>query len=85
MKLFSVAFARCVIAATFGLLSCSLPVFAQSTGVVEGRIVNQASGDALGRAQVRIQGTNLEELTNEAGEYRFPQCPRGHGAGVGDI
>lgn len=77
MKLFSVAFARCVIAATFGLLSCSLPVFAQSTGVVEGRIVNQASGDALGRAQVRIQGTNLETLTNEAGEYRFPSVPVG--------
>lgn len=77
MKLFSVAFARCVIAATFGLLSCSLPVFAQSTGVVEGRIINQASGDALGRAQVRIHGTNLETLTNEAGEYRFPNVPAG--------
>ncbi len=77
MKLFSLAFARCVSATALGLLGCCFSVLAQSTGVIEGRIINQASGDALGRAQVRIQGTNLETLSNEAGEFRFSGVPAG--------
>ncbi|MBE7537675.1 MAG: TonB-dependent receptor [Opitutaceae bacterium] len=77
MKLFSTTLARSVSALTWGLLGWILPVTAQSTGVIEGRIINLASGDALARAQVRIQGTSLETLSNEAGEYRFANVAPG--------
>lgn len=77
MNLFFISFARIGSTVAWGLLACCLPAFAQSTGVIEGRITSQASGDALGRAQVKIQGTNFETLTNEAGEYRFINIPAG--------
>ncbi|HRE80060.1 MAG TPA: carboxypeptidase regulatory-like domain-containing protein, partial [Opitutaceae bacterium] len=50
---------------------------AQSAGSIEGRVINLASGEALGNARLRIEGTTLEVLTDASGQYRFPTVPAG--------
>jgi iron complex outermembrane receptor protein len=55
------------------------PVSAQSsaTGTVEGRVLNVTSGQYVKNARVTVEGTNLESLTNEFGEYRLTEVPIG--------
>lgn len=48
-----------------------------ATGVVSGTVVNTSTGTALGGALVRIDGTNLETVTDDRGQYYFPAVPRG--------
>ena len=50
---------------------------AASTGVIEGRVFNSATGSALAKAQVTVAGTNLETLTDESGSYRLTGVPAG--------
>lgn len=47
------------------------------TGVVSGTVVNTSTGVALRGALVRIDGTNLETVTDDRGQYYFPAVPRG--------
>ena len=42
-----------------------------ASGVVEGRVLHGGSGDYLENARVALEGTNLEALTNEFGEFRL--------------
>jgi len=48
-----------------------------STGVVEGRVFNAASGNALVNARVTIEGISREAITDESGSYRFAGVPAG--------
>lgn len=47
------------------------------TGVVEGRVLNVATGKYLGNARVTVEGTALEAITNEFGAYRILGVPAG--------
>ena len=42
-----------------------------------GRVLNQASGNFLTNAKVLIEGTNLEALTTDTGEFQFTHLPAG--------
>lgn len=55
------------------VLSAELP----SSGIVEGRVLNAASGNYLHNARVVAQDTLLEASTNENGEYRIVGVPSG--------
>src|SRR5688572_11137412 len=56
----------------------SSPVaFAQSTGVIEGRVFNAASGNALINARVTLDGSTREAITDESGSYRISGVPAG--------
>ncbi len=48
------------------------------TGIVQGRVFNAASGAALARARVVIEGTDLTTLTDESGAYRLIGVPAGN-------
>ncbi len=48
-----------------------------ATGAVSGTVVNQNTGSALSGALVSIDGTNLEAVTDDRGQYFFPAVPRG--------
>lgn len=59
------------------LLTLRLPAQTTSTGEIEGRVLNAASGTYLHNAQVSVAGTNLQTLTNEDGEFRLAPVPVG--------
>jgi iron complex outermembrane receptor protein len=59
-------------AAVFGFAA-----FGQSSGVIEGRVFNAATGNALINARVSLEGTGREAITDEAGAYRFVNVPAG--------
>ncbi len=46
-------------------------------GTIEGRVFNAATGAALGKARVTIEGTNREVVTDESGSYRLTGVPAG--------
>lgn len=48
-----------------------------ATGIVSGTVVNTTTGAALRGALVRIDGTKLEAVTDDRGQYYFPAVPRG--------
>lgn len=48
-----------------------------STGSVEGRVLNTGNGRYVGNVRVTVEGTALEALTNEFGEYRLSGVPAG--------
>lgn len=58
-----------------------LPVvsFAQATaaGVITGTVKNEATGQFLRNAEVRIEGTNVTALTESDGSYRLSNVPAG--------
>ena len=47
------------------------------TGILEGRVFDQGRGEYLEKAQVTIEGTRLETLTDATGLYRFFNVPAG--------
>ncbi|HUR57741.1 MAG TPA: carboxypeptidase regulatory-like domain-containing protein [Opitutaceae bacterium] len=53
------------------------PLHAQSTGAVEGRVQNVATGAYLANARVGVKGTNLVTFTDEAGTFRLSGVPAG--------
>jgi TonB-dependent receptor len=69
VRLFAVA----VIALCLG----AVDVFAQATGTIEGRVLNVGTGKYLNNARVTIEGTKIETLTNEYGDYRLTGVPAG--------
>jgi TonB-dependent receptor len=48
-----------------------------ATGVIEGRVFNTATGNALANARVSLEGAAREIITDAAGEYRFTGVPVG--------
>ncbi len=65
----------CALALAAGL---ALPAQAQSgTGSITGRVLNVGNSKYVGNAVVTVEGTNLETLTNDYGEYRLYGVPAG--------
>lgn len=61
------------------ILACSFvaTLSAQGTGTVTGRVLNVGNNRYLNNARVVVEGTNIETLTNEYGEYRLDGVPAG--------
>jgi TonB-dependent receptor len=74
---------RSTIPVLSGLLALLLPALpaasaaTTSTGSIEGRVMNVASGDFLSRARVTVAGTAAEAYTDDRGEYRLTSVPAG--------
>ncbi len=47
------------------------------TGTIEGRVLNQRSGDYVENARITVEGTSLETFTDSDGNYRLNQVPAG--------
>ncbi|MBL9202690.1 MAG: TonB-dependent receptor [Opitutaceae bacterium] len=58
------------------LLPFSAPA-QSSSGTVEGRVLNPATGDFLERARVTVEGTAIEAFTDTSGFYRLGGVPAG--------
>lgn len=52
-------------------------VFAQSTGSVEGRVLNVGNNRYLSNVKVTVEGTTIETYTNDFGDYRLNNVPAG--------
>ena len=50
---------------------------AAATGTIAGRVENGSTGHYLDKAHVTVDGTNIEALTNQFGEYRLEGVPAG--------
>lgn len=59
------------------IVGASLALAQPSTGTVEGRVLNVATGRYLNNARVTVEGTSLQAFTNEFGEYRLNGVPAG--------
>jgi TonB-dependent receptor len=56
----------------------ALPAQAQSgTGSITGRVLNLGNSKYVGNAVVTVEGTNIETLTNDYGEFRLNGVPAG--------
>ncbi|MCL7968881.1 MAG: TonB-dependent receptor [marine benthic group bacterium] len=53
------------------------PLFAQTTGKVQGRVTDAATGAPVAGAQVRVVNTTLGNLTNDQGFYFINEVPAG--------
>ncbi|HEY0038278.1 MAG TPA: carboxypeptidase-like regulatory domain-containing protein, partial [Longimicrobium sp.] len=60
-----------------GLGAAPLPLSAQATGSVRGRVVENGTSRALSGAQVSIPNTSLRTVTNASGEYVLGNVPAG--------
>jgi hypothetical protein len=70
--------ARFVLAAVFLLLApLRLAAQAAAVGTIEGRVAHSAAGSYLKQVRVTVDGTTLETLTDEAGEFRLAAVPAG--------
>lgn len=68
----------CVVLGAAVLLQAPTDLHAQvTTGVIEGRVFNAASSNALVNARVSLDGTPREAITDESGSYRFYGVPAG--------
>ena len=57
-----------------------LGLFAQeatTTGTIEGRVFNAASGAYLNNARVTVEGTTIQTFTDDSGTYRLRLVPTG--------
>lgn len=59
------------------LLIAPLPVLAQNTGMVQGKVTVEGIGRPLPQAQVGIVGLPMGTQSNEAGDYRLSNVPAG--------
>jgi len=59
------------------LLAGPLPVQAQGSGTITGRVTDRATNAPLGDATVLIVGTQRDTRTNEAGQFRLAAVPAG--------
>ncbi|MDR0354103.1 MAG: TonB-dependent receptor [Opitutaceae bacterium] len=66
------------LAAVLALVLLPLSTHAQeSTGVITGRVMNQATGRYLANAVVTVDGTDLRALTDDLGAYRLSNLAPG--------
>jgi len=47
------------------------------TGTIAGRVMNATTGTYLDKARVVVEGTSLEALTNESGDFKIVGVPAG--------
>ena len=59
------------------LLIAPLTAADSTTGIVEGRVSNPATGEFFERARITVEGTSLEAFTDTSGFYRFASVPVG--------
>jgi iron complex outermembrane receptor protein len=59
------------------LVAVDLPAQSSATGTIEGRVLNVGNGRYLANARVTVEGTNLEAITNDFGEYTLTNVPTG--------
>lgn len=67
---------RCLATAALAALLAG-SAFAQGTGSIEGRVLNVGNGRYLGNAKVSVEGTTIETLSNDFGEFRLTGVPAG--------
>lgn len=60
-----------------GTLVVGIPLHAQQTGMIRGRVTVEGANRPLNGAQVGIVGTAMGTQTNDAGEYRLANVPAG--------
>ncbi|MFT3869712.1 MAG: TonB-dependent receptor [Nibricoccus sp.] len=77
-----VLFTRCLallflMVTTIGLLSQQVQAADVPTGTIEGRVLNLSNGRYLSKALVKVEGTTIETLTNDFGEYTLREVPAG--------
>jgi iron complex outermembrane receptor protein len=68
---------RALLAAVFGLAFLRLSGAEAVTGLIEGRVMNQATGEYLERVRITVEGTTLEAFTDTTGFYRLTGVPAG--------
>lgn len=60
-----------------GGILCLLPLHAQSTGTIQGRVYNPATSQYVRNAEVRLDGTNQITTTENDGSFQFNYVPAG--------
>src|SRR5688572_13894728 len=68
---------RRAMAIAIALSLSSLPLQAQSTGTVRGRVTDAQAGRGLADAQVVVDGTRIGAITGANGEYTLNGVPAG--------
>lgn len=63
--------------AVLSVLACVPHVIAQSSGSIQGRVLNPRNGEYVEGARLTVAGTNLEAFTDSAGAYRLAPVPAG--------
>ncbi|MFM8619241.1 MAG: carboxypeptidase regulatory-like domain-containing protein, partial [Opitutaceae bacterium] len=59
------------------LLPALLPAQSAGTGAIEGRGFDAGRGEYLEKALISVEGTRLEVLSGETGQYRLANVPAG--------
>jgi TonB-dependent starch-binding outer membrane protein SusC len=59
------------------LATTAVPVQAQDTGIISGRVIEQGNMQPLAAAQVSVVGTGLGIVTSQNGTYRIVNVPAG--------
>ena len=59
------------------LLFAAVPVIAQTTGSLEGRVLNATNSSALSKARVTLENNQQVVMTDESGFYRLTAIPTG--------
>jgi iron complex outermembrane recepter protein len=67
----------CLVLASFHLIAIVTAHAQSATGALQGRVLNASNGAYLTNARVVVEGTNLQTLTNNFGEYRLDGVPAG--------
>lgn len=60
-----------LVSTMMALISPRIPAAETSSGRIEGRVFNAATGAALANVRITVAGTNQETLTDEAGRFRL--------------
>src|SRR6478735_2870573 len=60
-----------------GLLAGNLSAQSAGTGSIEGRVLNVGNGRYIANAKVTVDGTNLEAITDDFGQFRISGVPAG--------
>jgi TonB-dependent receptor len=60
-----------------GLLAGNLSAQSAGTGTIEGRVLNTGTSRYVANARVTVDGTNLEALTDDFGNFRLTGVPAG--------
>src|SRR3954469_19111509 len=59
------------------LLTGSLPAQTAGTGTIAGRVLNVGNGRYIANARVTVEGTKLEAITDDFGNYQITDVPAG--------
>jgi iron complex outermembrane receptor protein len=66
-----------LIVTALGVMGQQVQAADGATGTIEGRVLNLSNGRYLSKALVKVEGTNIETLTNDFGEYTLRDVPVG--------